>query len=335
MLTHRISQISVSATVPTETSTKTGDARPVAYGSSLALFVLAAGLLFPAGAQSTNLIANPGFDTDLGGWYLSKGEAVVGEWSANDQLSDPLSGAVRFANLAPSHVPAAVSACFPVTPGATLVFGASYRASADSESGLGFALVRMYPDANCAGSLITAPQPSGDLRHYFGRQTWGPVQSSVTVPPTAGSARLWLRTNPGAAPPAEVLIDNAFAYEGESCVTTPHTICLGEAGRFRVSAEWQKPTGERGWSRTEYLTDNSGHLWFFNPSNVEGLLKVHDACSFNDRFWVFAAGLTNLFVRLDVYDTHTGETWTHTNEQGEAFQPVQDTEAFATCPMVM
>lgn len=34
-----------------------------------------------------------------------------------------------------------------------------------------------------------------------------------------------------------------------------------------------------------------GYFWFFEEDNVEVVLKVLDACSFTDRFWVFAAGL--------------------------------------------
>jgi hypothetical protein len=64
---------------------------------------------------------------------------------------------------------------------------------------------------------------------------------------------------------------------------------------------------------------------------VETVVKVLDACSFNQRFWVYAGGLTNVQVTLTVTDTVKGVVKTYTNPQGTAFQPIQDTNAFATC----
>ena len=61
-------------------------------------------------------------------------------------------------------------------------------------------------------------------------------------------------------------------------------------------------------------------------------MKVLDACSFNDRFWVFASGLTNVEVRITVTDTETGRIRQYFNPEGKAFAPVQDVSAFATCP---
>jgi hypothetical protein len=63
------------------------------------------------------------------------------------------------------------------------------------------------------------------------------------------------------------------------------------------------------------------------------LIKVLDACvSPFDRFWVFAAGLTNVEVSLTVTDTDSGERRHYRNLPGRAFIPIQDTDAFATCP---
>ena len=43
------------------------------------------------------------------------------------------------------------------------------------------------------------------------------------------------------------------------------------------------------------------------------------------------AGLTNVEVRLVVTDTETGQVQEYRNNSGTAFQPIQDTQAFATC----
>ena len=43
-------------------------------------------------------------------------------------------------------------------------------------------------------------------------------------------------------------------------------------------------------------------------------------------------GLTNTRVRITVTDTRTGASKQYNNPQGTAFQPIQDTGAFASCP---
>ena len=73
------------------------------------------------------------------------------------------------------------------------------------------------------------------------------------------------------------------------------------------------------------LTDETGYLWFFNSSNVEAVVKVLNACGLNQKYWVFAGGLTDVQVTLAVTDTQTGNSKTYTNPQGTAFRPIQDT----------
>jgi pimeloyl-ACP methyl ester carboxylesterase len=114
------------------------------------------------------------------------------------------------------------------------------------------------------------------------------------------------------------------------CVATASALCLG-GGRFRVEAAWQ--TGEAaGFAGAVQTTPESGTFWFFSPSNVELDVKVLEGCGVNARWWVFAAGLTNVRVVLTVTDTLTGASKSYTNPQGTAFQPIQDTNALAVCP---
>jgi hypothetical protein len=116
-----------------------------------------------------------------------------------------------------------------------------------------------------------------------------------------------------------------------ACAPGPEALCL-QGGRFRVETEWETPRGSRGKGRAVPLTADTGYFWFFRDSNVEQVVKVHDACAFDQSFWVFAAGLTNVRVLTTVTDTHTGASRTYRNDQGRAFQPVQDTDAFPACP---
>jgi hypothetical protein len=61
------------------------------------------------------------------------------------------------------------------------------------------------------------------------------------------------------------------------------------------------------------------------------VVKAVAGCPLNDRYWVFAGGLTNVNVVMTVTDTQTGAVKTYINPQGTAFAPIQDTSAF-TCP---
>jgi hypothetical protein len=115
------------------------------------------------------------------------------------------------------------------------------------------------------------------------------------------------------------------------CVPSANTLCL-HGGRFRATATWKTAQGETGDAQVVKLSDETGYLWFFDPDNVEAIVKVLDGCSLNDRFWVFAAGLTNVRVELHLVDTETGTERTYTNPQGKPLVPIQDTGAFATCP---
>jgi virginiamycin B lyase len=72
-----------------------------------------------------------------------------------------------------------------------------------------------------------------------------------------------------------------------------------------------------------------GLFWFFSAGNPEMLVKLLDACSLNQQFWVFAAATTNAGFTLTVIDTRTGRVKAYTNRDGTAAPPVQDTSAFA------
>ncbi len=114
------------------------------------------------------------------------------------------------------------------------------------------------------------------------------------------------------------------------CAPAATALCLNQ-GRFKVEATFDTGT-QSGQAQVVKLTDETGYLWFFSDTNVEAVVKVLDACTFNQKFWVFAGGLTDVQVRLTVTDSSTGAVRTYDNPRGSAFQPILDTSAFATCP---
>jgi len=113
------------------------------------------------------------------------------------------------------------------------------------------------------------------------------------------------------------------------CLDGPQTLCL--SGRFVAEASWQTPEGASGVGRARPLTADTGTFSFFDPANVELVVKVLDGCGVNGRRWVFAAGLTNLAADLWITDTASGATRHYANPQGTSFSPIQDVTAFA-CP---
>ena len=116
-----------------------------------------------------------------------------------------------------------------------------------------------------------------------------------------------------------------------SCVPDATTLCLMENDRFKVEIDWSTgPSGGPG----QILSSgaNSGLFYFFDPDNWEILVSVLNGCQFNDHFWVFAAGATDLGWELTVEDTVTGENRVWDNPLGAPAAAITDTQAFATCP---
>ncbi|HEY3123145.1 MAG TPA: hypothetical protein VGK70_03705 [Thermoanaerobaculia bacterium] len=80
------------------------------------------------------------------------------------------------------------------------------------------------------------------------------------------------------------------------------------------------------------MTGDAGRFGFFTSGNVEMIVKVVDGRAVHERFRVFAGGPTDVNVVMTVTDTQAGATRTYTNPQSIAFQPIQDTGAFPSCP---
>jgi energy-converting hydrogenase Eha subunit B len=100
-----------------------------------------------------------------------------------------------------------------------------------------------------------------------------------------------------------------------------------------VTAAWDSvsPT-QSGQGTAVFLTTDTGYFWFFGSTNVEVVIKVLNACGVNTKYWVFAAGLTNVHVVLTVTDLQNSTVKTYINPQNTKYDAVQDTSAFSTCP---
>jgi hypothetical protein len=114
------------------------------------------------------------------------------------------------------------------------------------------------------------------------------------------------------------------------CVTGGQTLCLRD-GRFSVAMVWRTATDE-DFGLPVQLTSESGYFWFFNPANIEVVIKVLNGCGLNSRYWVFAAGLTNVNVEILVLDRLRDIFVAYENPLNNPFPPLQDTNALPTCP---
>lgn len=115
---------------------------------------------------------------------------------------------------------------------------------------------------------------------------------------------------------------------------TPSTIaaCLGPTNRFRVQTLY-KQNGIFDPGLAQEVAPDAGLFYFFSSDNVEVLVKMLNGCQLTNRYWVFAAGTTNVEYTLTVTDTQAGRVRRYFNPAGNRPAPaVQDTSAFATCP---
>jgi hypothetical protein len=301
----------------------------VARSIVFVLMLAATAAAMPAGAQ--NLLVNSRFDTDIAGWSPIQGVGTA-DWSSLDAAEQPGSGSLRLTNSGPlPNTAVVISQCVPVQAGAEYTAAADFHVPSGQPSrfqayiGYGW-----YPTGDCSG---TSPFGSGGSSvSTTGR--WVYHGDRITVPAGIGSVELELIVFRYEAATFVVHVDNVvFGRVGTvlGCDSRANALCL-HSGRFRVTASWKTSNGATGPGRPVPLTAETGYFWFFGAANVEVILKVLDACvPPYDRYWVFASGLTNVFVRLEVTDTVTGAQRVYENPQGRSFQPILDTSAFATC----
>jgi plastocyanin len=136
----------------------------------------------------------------------------------------------------------------------------------------------------------------------------------------------------GGFSPYTALAQGSTHGSSAPCAPDDTTLCLNN-GRFRVELDWRTATqAGSGMAVPLPTAPDSGLFYFFSPSNLEMLLKVLNACSVNNRYWVFYAATTNVELTVTVTDTQTARTKVYFNPLDQAAPPVQDTSAFATCP---
>lgn len=129
--------------------------------------------------------------------------------------------------------------------------------------------------------------------------------------------------------------DGAFFYtfsamrsfldpQGAGCTPSDTVVCL-YGGRFQVQASYMDYGGNTGSGHASKLTDDTGQFWFFSASNVELFTKFVSFCgSGSNNFGLYANGLTDLSVTINVTDTKYGTQVQHTNALGNDFRLIKD-----------
>ena len=110
------------------------------------------------------------------------------------------------------------------------------------------------------------------------------------------------------------------------CVASETTLCLNQ-GRFRLQVAWRDFEEQTGVGIAVPQTDDTGAYFYFNPENIELIVKVLDGREINDHFWVYYGALSNVEFTLAVKDTESGECREYFNPL-ETFASIGDSLAF-------
>jgi len=117
------------------------------------------------------------------------------------------------------------------------------------------------------------------------------------------------------------------AAGGAGCQASDTVLCLQD-GRFRIEVEWEDPrSGDTGVGGALPGTKDSGFFWFFDPDNIELVVKLLDARTVNGHFWLFFGGLSDVEYTINVTDTQQDISQIYRNEAFEICGQA-DTAAF-------
>jgi ELWxxDGT repeat protein len=188
----------------------------------------------------------------------------------------------------------------------------------------------LFPIAAVGRTLLLAADFGQPDFAFYALEGSGTPEPIADLPPYRASGEL------GVAVAGSSLVFRAFApeqgadllaldVEAAECVAGDTTLCLGGT-RFALEVSWRDFEGRTGVGRAQPLTADTGTFWFFDPANLELIVKVLDARAVNGYYWVFYGALSNVEYDLTVTDTETGASRTYHNPAG-TFASNGDTEA--------
>jgi ELWxxDGT repeat protein len=99
------------------------------------------------------------------------------------------------------------------------------------------------------------------------------------------------------------------------CETGERELCVGD--RFRIGVDWlDRTTASSGFGSPRPWSDETGVFSFFEPDNLELVVKVLDGRTINDNHWLYGGALSDVAYWLTAVDLLTGNTTVIANQQG-------------------
>ncbi len=152
-------------------------------------------------------------------------------------------------------------------------------------------------------------------------------------PATSFSFRLRAVNGFGSSDVSNTATTRTFSND-DDCVVTSDELCL-LGGRFKISVDYrnQHDGGSEGTATVVPSTDETGLFWFFDPENIELIVKALDGRHINQHFWLFYGALSDVEYQITLTDTASGEARIYHNPPGEICGRA-DTAAFREAPGV-
>ena len=248
-------------------------------------FLLVLGAAPPILADGPNIVLNPGFTSSTVAW------STGGTWVAEDAKGSPHSGALRLTNsLTGPNTFAPSTQCIPAVPG-SYVGGLSAWVEQASPGDLVLLNFGFYSDNNCTVGI-----PFGADTPDLTTASWTDGAEVLVAKAGTHSAKLFIDLIRGPSAPhgtAVAYVDDVFLRTG-TCAPSSTQLCLAD-GRFSVTASYSTAS-QSGLGHAVPFSNQSGKFWFFTATSVELDVKVLNGCAVNNRYWFFAAGLTNVQV---------------------------------------
>ena len=277
-------------------------------------------------ASAANLLLNGTFDHDVSNWVVYPNTCAL-EWLAFNSLHQTSSGSLQMTMTSEADEGYFISQCVAVRPDFSYDLGARIMVPAGQPLTRGIASLQFYETADCSnrvGDGAFAPFVTTPANGLF-----VPVAArNNRAPHVAHGAKVAIgMINIDSGTTTAYFDDVVLALAG-GCVPDSTTLCVND-GRFEVRGTYRVAGEAPEDARVVQLTPDSGYMWFFNRENVEVTVKVLNGCTINRRYWVFAAGMTNVEVSVVVTDTLTGVKKVYQSPLNTPFVAIQDTDAFS------